>query len=109
MVEPVLVDGLSPAGSSLFLLTYADTVGNRGNLFDIWCTLVVFRDFAPKVDPDLISHSSDLVNRFRLLCMDGGDDVSSLCVSPGLFDRALSQPALSDVGMLTPVMGTGFL
>ena len=32
--------------------------------------------------------------------MDGGDDVSLLCVSPGLFDRALSQPALSDMGIL---------
>ena len=40
------------------------------------CAPVVCRDFAPKVDPDLINRSSDLVNRFRLLCVDGGDNVS---------------------------------
>ena len=45
---------------------------------------VVCRDFAPKVVPDLINRSSYLVNRLRLLCMDGGDDVLSLCVSPGV-------------------------
>ena len=59
------------------------------------CTPVVCHDFALNVDPDLINRSSDLVNRFRLVCMCGGDDVSSLCVSLGLFDRALSHPALS--------------
>ena len=52
------------------------------------CTPIMYRDFAPNVDPDLINRSSDLVNRFRLLCMCGGDDVSLLCVSLGLFDRA---------------------
>ena len=31
--------------------------------------------------------------------MCGGDDVSSLCVSLGLFDRALSQPALLYMGI----------
>ena len=65
------------------------------------------RDFAPKIDPDLINRSSDLVNQFRLLCMVGGDDVLSLCVSPKLFDRALSQPALSDMGILV-VAGVHF-
>ena len=32
--------------------------------------------------------------------MCDGDDVSSLCVSLGLFDRALSHPALSYLGIL---------
>ena len=41
------------------------------------CTPVVCRDFAPNVDPDLINHSSDLVNRFRPLCMCDG--VITLC------------------------------
>ena len=54
----------------------------------------------PKFDPDLINCSSDLVNRFRLLCVFGGDDVLSLCVPPRLFDRALSQPTLSNLGIL---------
>ena len=35
------------------------------------------------------------------------DDVSSCCVSPGIFDRALSQPALSDMGILV-VAGVRF-
>ena len=61
---------------------------------------VVCRDFAPKVDPDLNNLSSDLANRFRLLCVFGGDDMSSLCVPPGLFDRALSQLTLSELGIL---------
>ena len=63
------------------------------------CTPIVCRDFAPNGDPDLINCSSDLVSRFRLLYMCGGDDVSSLCVSLGLFDLALSQPTLSYVGI----------
>ena len=33
------------------------------------CAPVVCRDFASKVDPDLINRSSDLVNWFRLLCV----------------------------------------
>ena len=57
------------------------------------------RDFAPEFDPELIKWPSDLVNRCRLLCVLGGDPVSS-CVSPGLFDQALSQPALLDPGIL---------
>ena len=52
------------------------------------CGPVVCRNFAPKIVPDLIHRSSDLVIRFRLLCLDGVDDVSSLCVYPGLFDWA---------------------
>ena len=64
------------------------------------CTPVVCWDFAPKVDPDLINRSSDLVNRLRQLCMCDGDDVLSLCVSLGLFDRTLSHPALSYMGIL---------
>ena len=66
------------------------------------CTPVVCRDFALKVDPYLINRSSDLVKRFRLLCVFGGDDVSSFCVPMGLFDRTLSQP-LSDVGIMSQV------
>ena len=42
--------------------------------------------FCLNVDPDLINRSSDLANRFRLLCAFGGDDMSLLCVPPGLFD-----------------------
>ena len=61
---------------------------------------VVCRDFAPNVDQDLINRSSDLVSRFRLLCMCSGDAVSSLCVTLGLSDRALSQLALSYMGIL---------
>ena len=49
------------------------------------CASVVCRDFAPKVDPNLINRSSDC---FELLCGIGGVDVSSLCVPPELFDRA---------------------
>ena len=71
------------------------------------CNPVVCWDFAPKVDPDFINLSSDLVNRLRPLCMDSGDDVSSLCISPGLFDWVLSQPALSDMGILV-VTGVRF-
>ena len=58
------------------------------------------QDFAPKVDPDLINHSSCLVNRFGPLHMCDGDDVSSFCASIGLFDRALSHPVLSYMGIL---------
>ena len=63
------------------------------------CAPVVCRDFVPKVDPDL--------NRITLLCVLGGNAVSSLCVRPGLFDRSLSQPALSDLGILV-VTGVHF-
>ena len=46
--------------------------------------------------------SSYRVNRFGPLCtcMCDGDDVSSLCVSMGLFDRALSHPAWEYMGIL---------
>ena len=47
------------------------------------CTPIVCPEFAPKIDPALINRSSDLMDRFELLCVLGGDDVSSLCVSPG--------------------------
>ena len=63
-------------------------------------TPVMCWDFAREFNPELINRPSDLVNRFRLLCMLGGDTVSSLCVPAGLFDRALSQPALLDPGIL---------
>ena len=59
-------------------------------------TPVRCRDFAPEFDPELINRPSDLVNWCMLLCVLGGDAVSSLSVSPGLFDQALSQPALLD-------------
>ena len=58
------------------------------------------QDFALEFNPELINRPSDLVNRCRLLCVLGGDTVSSLCVPPGLFDQALSQPALLDPGIL---------
>ena len=58
-------------------------------------------------ETDLISRSSDLVNRLMLWYMCGGDDVSSHCVSLGLFDRALSQPALLYMGILV-VAGVHF-
>ena len=118
MVEPVLVCVARQMVTSREQPVFADlrsycwepggahsTVG-----FPQECAPVVCRDFAPKVVPDFINRLSDLVNRFRLLCMDGGDDVSSLCqvcVSPGLFDQALSQPVLSDMGILV-VAGVHF-
>ena len=40
------------------------------------CASVVCRDFAPKVYPNLINRSSDLVSCFELLCGIGGVDVS---------------------------------
>ena len=63
-------------------------------------TPVMFRDFVPEFDPELINLPPDLVNRCRLLCVLGGDAVSSLCVSPGLFAWALSQLTLLDPGIL---------
>ena len=56
--------------------------------------------FEPEFNPELINRLSDLVNRFVLFGVLSGDTVSHLCVPPGLFDRALSQPALSDPGIL---------
>ena len=91
------VDGLLPAGGSRFLLTCTDTVGNRGGArllysFPQECASVLYRDFsrdfAPKMDPNLIYRLSDLVNSFELLCGIGGYDVSSICGNPGLFDQA---------------------
>ena len=63
-------------------------------------TPVMCRDFTPEFNRELINRPSDLVNRFGLLCVFSGDTVSSLCVPPVLFDRALSQPVLSDLGIL---------
>ena len=51
-------------------------------------------DFAPEFHPELINRPSDLMNQCKLLCVLGGDAVSSLCVCPGLFDRALTQTGL---------------
>ena len=61
----------------------------------------------PKVDTDVTNRSSDLVNWLRPFCMRDGDDVSSVCVSLGLFDWALSHPALSYMGILV-VAGVRF-
>ena len=58
------------------------------------------RDSALKMDMDLFSRSSDLVDSFDLLRSVSGDDVSSLCVPPGLLYRDLSQPRLPDTGVL---------
>ena len=112
MVEPVLVcvprrmvcHRPGAAGCCQRTQILLGTGGGGGEYsFDGWipkCAPVMCRDFAPKVDPDQINRSSDLMNRFSLLCADGGDDVSSCGVSLGLFDRALSQPALSDMDIL---------
>ena len=58
------------------------------------------RDFATEFNHELINRPSDLVNQFGLLCVFSGDTVSSLCIPPVLFDRALSQAVLSDLGIL---------
>ena len=79
-------------------------LGTGRNSFDGSCPTGMCPDFVLKVDQDLINQLSDLVDRFELLCVFGGDYMSSRCVSPGLFDRVLSHPALSDLGIL---VGTG--
>ena len=53
--------------------------------------LVLCRDSTPKFGPNLFHSSLDLVDRFDILCGVGGDDVSWLCVPPGLFYRDLLQ------------------
>ena len=58
------------------------------------CAPVECCNFAPIIDPDLINRSSDP------LCMYGDEDMPSLCVSPELFDRVLSQPAVPGEGDL---------
>ena len=58
------------------------------------------RDFALEFTPELISHPLDLVNRFGLLSAFSGGNVSSLCDTPVLFVRTLSQLVLSDLGIL---------
>ena len=65
------------------------------------------RDFAPNVDPDWINRLSDL---FRLLCVDGGNEVSSCDVTMGLFNLALSDMdilGIADVHF--DVSGGGFV
>ena len=61
---------------------------------------VLHQDFAPKFGLNLIYHLLDLVNCFELLCGIGGYDVSSIWDHPGLFDRRLLPPALTDMGTL---------
>ena len=46
-------------------------------------TPVMCQDFAPEINPELINRPSDLVSWRRLLCVFGGDAVSSLCVPRG--------------------------
>ena len=63
-------------------------------------TLVLCWDSTPKMDINLCYRLLDLVDCFDLLCGMGGDDMSSLCVPPGLSSRDLSQLSLSDTGVL---------
>ena len=65
------------------------------------------QDFAQEFPPELISLLSDLVNLLGLLSAFSGDNVSSLCDPPVLFDRALLQPVWSDLGILV-VAGVHF-
>ena len=53
-------------GAAVFFRITQIRFGTGGNSFD-GCTPVVYQDFTPEVDPDLLNHSSDLVNRFRSL------------------------------------------
>ena len=98
-------NGLLPTGSSRLSPTYGDTAWNQEKLIRRSVphninTPAMCRNFAPEFNPELIKRPSDLVNRCRLLCVLGGDAVSSLCASPGLFDRALPPPTLLDPGIL---------
>ena len=115
MVKPVLVCvpqqmanyQLGAAGAR----RHAGILLGTGGTHSAWCpkavgcfpqeyTPVMCRDFVPEFTPELISHPLDLVNRFGLLSAVSGGNVSSLCGSPVLFDRTLSQPVLSDLGIL---------
>ena len=58
------------------------------------CAPVECCNFAPIIDPYLINSSS------VLLCTNGDDDMPSLCVSPDIFDRVLSHPAVPGVSVL---------
>ena len=62
------------------------------------------RDFAPEFNPELISRPSDLVNRFGFSFAYCGSNVSLPCDRPVLFNRVLSQPVLSDLGLLVTLM-----
>ena len=73
------------------------TVGFPQDYLPVMCW-----DLVPEFTHELVNHPSDLVSRLGLLCVFSGDEVSSLCVPPVLFDRALSQPVLSDLGILVP-------
>ena len=56
--------------------------------------------FRTENGPTFIYRLLDLLNCFELLCGVGGYDMSSICAHPGLFDRSLLPPALSDMGTL---------
>ena len=73
------------------------------------CTPDRCRDFAPKVDPDWTNRLSDLMNRFSLLCADGGNEVT--CdVFLGLFNRALSDMGILGIaGVHFDVSGGGLV
>ena len=58
-------------------------------IFSQGCASVLYQDFAPKMDLNLIYRLSDLVNCFERMCGIGVYDASSVCAHPGLFDRGL--------------------
>ena len=64
------------------------------------CVPVLYQDFAPKLDLNLIYHLLDLVNCFELSWGIGGHDASSMWAHPGLFDRSLLPLASVDTGIL---------
>ena len=61
-------------------------------------TPAMCRYFAPEFTPALINRLPDLVNQFGLLCVFSGDNVSSLCVPPVLFDQAISLVRSGNIG-----------
>ena len=73
-------------------------LGAGRNSFDGWFPTGIYTGYVSGFSPELINLPSDLVYRFGLLCVFNDDTVSSLCVPPVLFDRALS--VLSDLGIL---------
>ena len=87
-------------GAAAFCRLTQMGLGTGWNLFDGWSPMGMY--------PGCVSgFRADLVNRLMPLCMCDSDDVSSLFVSLGLFDRALSHPALSYMGILV-VAGVRF-
>ena len=64
------------------------------------CVSVLYQDFAPKLDLNLIYCLLDLVNCFELLWGIGGYDVLSMWAHPGFFYRSLLPPALFNTGTL---------